>query len=148
MESSCRESIFHTALSIRCLRGISSILYGDTTLSGYFVSADSTDEPRRTIIFNGGYNSTMSERWLAIRAAALARGYNFLAFNGPGQGAAVRQQHLYFRPDWKSVLTPVINYALTRTNIDPRAMVILGWGIEGVPCGTRGYTGALCGPLS
>lgn len=45
----------------------------------------------------------MSEGWFAIGAAALARGYNFLAFDGPGQGAAIRRQHLYFRPDWEHV---------------------------------------------
>lgn len=108
-----------------------NIPYECTTLPGYFVSLDSTNEPRRTIIFNGGYDSTMSEGWFAIGAAALARGYNFLAFDGPGQGAAVRRQHLYFRPDWENVLTPIIDYALTRTDIDNSAIAVFGWSMGG-----------------
>ncbi|KAJ5586299.1 hypothetical protein VI817_008454 [Penicillium citrinum] len=108
-----------------------SIPYEGTTLPGYFVSLDNTIKPRRTIVFNGGYDSTMSEGWFAIGAAALARGYNFLAFDGPGQGAAVRRQKLYFRHDWEHVLTPVIDYALTRTDIDANAIAIFGWSMGG-----------------
>lgn len=108
-----------------------SIPYEETTLPGYFVSVDKTGKPRRTIIFNGGYDSTVSEGWFAIGAAALARGYNFLAFDGPGQGAAVRKQHLYFRPDWEHVLSPVVDYALTRKEVDATAVVIFGWSMGG-----------------
>ncbi|KAJ5383281.1 Peptidase M35 deuterolysin [Penicillium concentricum] len=73
----------------------------------------------------------LSEEWFAIGAAALARGYNFLAFDGPGRGAAIRRQHLHFRPDWENVLTPVVDYALTRTDIDVNAIVIFGWSMGG-----------------
>jgi pimeloyl-ACP methyl ester carboxylesterase len=107
------------------------IPYEGTTLPGYVVSADNTKEPRRTIIFNGGYDSTMSEGWFAIGAAALERGYNFLAFDGPGQGAALRRQHLHFRHDWENVLVPVVDYALSRADIDPKAMVVFGWSMGG-----------------
>ncbi|TQV97814.1 alpha/beta-hydrolase [Cordyceps javanica] len=108
-----------------------AIPYEETTLPGYFVRADSTMQPCRTIIFNGGYDSTMSEGWFAIGAAALARGYNFLAFDGPGQGAAIRKQHLYFRPDWEHVLSPVIDYALTRNDVDAKAVAVFGWSMGG-----------------
>jgi pimeloyl-ACP methyl ester carboxylesterase len=108
-----------------------AIPYEGTTLPGYFVSLDGSKTPRRTIIFNGGYDSTMSEGWFAIGAAALARGYNFLAFDGPGQGAAVRRQRLYFRHDWEYVITPVVDYALTRADIDANAIAIFGWSMGG-----------------
>lgn len=107
------------------------IPYDNTSLPGYFVKLDDTEKPRRTIIFNGGFDSTMSEGWFAIGAAALARGYNFLAFDGPGQGAAIRQQHLRFRPDWEHVLTPVVDYAVSRTEIDANAIAIFGWSMGG-----------------
>lgn len=106
-----------------------TIQYDDTTLPGYFVSVDKL--PRRTIIFNGGYDSTMSEGWFAIGAAALARGFNLLAFDGPGQGAAVLKQHLYFRPYWELVLSPVIDYALTRQEVGGKSMVVFGWSVGG-----------------
>lgn len=107
------------------------IPYQGTTLPGYFVSPDSTGNARRTIIFNGGYDSTASEAWFALGAAALARGYNFLAFDGPGQGAAVRRQRLYFRPDWENVLTPVVDFALHRKDVDSNAIAIFGWSMGG-----------------
>lgn len=107
------------------------IPYERTSLPGYIVRLDSSKKPRRTIVFNGGYDSTMSEGWFAIGAAAIARGYNFLAFDGPGQGAAIRHQHLYFRPDWENVLGPVVDYALTRPDIDANAIVIFGWSMGG-----------------
>jgi hypothetical protein len=66
------------------------ILYEGTPLPGYFVSSANAQTPRRTIIFNGGFDSTMSKGWSVIGAAALRRGSNFLAFDGPGQGAAIR----------------------------------------------------------
>lgn len=108
-----------------------TIPYEETSLPGYFVRPDGSQEPRRTIIFNGGYDSTMSEGWFAIGAAALERGFNFIAFDGPGQGAAIRRQHLCFRPDWEHVLTPVVDYALSRDDIDANAIVIFGWSMGG-----------------
>jgi alpha-beta hydrolase superfamily lysophospholipase len=59
----------------------------------------------------------------------LRRGYNVLAFDGPGQGAAIRQQKLVFRPDWEAVITPVINYALTREEIAPKKLVLFGYSL-------------------
>ncbi|KAJ5116793.1 alpha/beta-hydrolase [Penicillium angulare] len=108
-----------------------AIPYEADSLPGYFVSPDRAQVARRTIIFNGGYDSTMSEGWFAIGAAAVERGYNFLAFDGPGQGAALRRQHLYFRHDWENVLTPVVDYALTRSDVDPNGIVIFGWSMGG-----------------
>jgi pimeloyl-ACP methyl ester carboxylesterase len=110
-----------------------SIPYENTTLPGYFVSPDATGTPRRTIIFNGGFDSTMSEGWFAIGAAALSRGYNFLAFDGPGQGAVIRSHDLglVFRPDWEKVLTPVVDYTLTRKEVDTDAVAVFGWSMGG-----------------
>lgn len=74
----------------------------------------------------------MSGGWFAIGAAALDRGYNFLTFDGPGQGAALRRQHLHYRPDWENVITPDVDYTLSRVDTDANAMVIFGWSMGGV----------------
>ncbi|KAL4985932.1 alpha/beta-hydrolase [Aspergillus falconensis] len=108
-----------------------SIPYEGTSLPGYFIRSDRADKPRRTIIFNGGFDSTSSEGWFAIGAAALARGYNFLAFDGPGQGAAIRRQGMHFRHDWENVLTPIMNYALSRAEINANGIVLFGWSMGG-----------------
>ncbi|QUQ65894.1 alpha/beta hydrolase family protein [Kutzneria sp. CA-103260] len=107
----------------------SEIPYEGTTLPGYLYTVD--DTPRPTVIYNNGYDSTLDESYFAIGAAALARGYNVLAFDGPGQGAALRKQGLVFRPDWEAVITPVVDFALTRPEIVPDRIALFGYSLGG-----------------
>lgn len=62
------------------------IPYEGKFLHGYFFKAAADDAPRKTLIVNGGYDSTAEEAFLFSGAAALERGYNALVFDGPGQG--------------------------------------------------------------
>ena len=105
------------------------IPYEGTTLPGYLYTVDNS--PRPTIVYNSGYDSTLEESYFAIGAAALARGYNVLAFDGPGQGAALRKQGLVFRPDWEAVITPVLDFALTRPEIAPDRIALFGYSLGG-----------------
>ncbi|MBY8883653.1 alpha/beta fold hydrolase [Streptomyces sp. PTM05] len=107
------------------------IPYEDTTLPGYLFLVDDSGTPRPTVIFTSGFDSTLEEAYFAIGAAALRRGYNVLAYDGPGQGAALREQRLVFRPDWEAVVTPVVDYALTRPEIDPDRLVLTGYSLGG-----------------
>jgi alpha-beta hydrolase superfamily lysophospholipase len=61
----------------------------------------------------------------------LRRGYNVLAFDGPGQGAVLRDQKLVMHPDWEAVLTPVVDYALTRGEIAADEIVLFGYSLGG-----------------
>jgi pimeloyl-ACP methyl ester carboxylesterase len=108
-----------------------SIPYEHTTLPGYLYLVDDSGTPRPTLIYNSGYDSTLEESYFAIAAAALARGYNVLAFDGPGQGAALREQRLVFRPDWEAVITPVIDFALTRAEVEPSQISLFGYSLGG-----------------
>jgi pimeloyl-ACP methyl ester carboxylesterase len=106
-----------------------AIPYERTTLPGYFFSVDDSGEPRPTIVFNGGFDSTLEEAYFAIGAAALRRGYNVLAFDGPGQGAALREQGLHFRHDWEEVVRPVIDVALTIPEVAPDRIALVGYSL-------------------
>jgi pimeloyl-ACP methyl ester carboxylesterase len=108
-----------------------SIPYQRTTLPGYLYRVDDSGRARPTIIYNNGFDSTLEESYFAIAAAALARGYNVLAFDGPGQGAALREQALVFRPDWEAVIGPVIDHALTRPEIADDRIVLFGYSMGG-----------------
>src|SRR5882757_1528857 len=108
-----------------------AIPYQDTTLPGYLYLVDDSGTARPTVIYNSAYDSTLEESYFAIAAAALARGYNVLAFDGPGQGGALREQRLVFRPDWEAVVTPVIDFALTRPEIDPGRIALFGYSLGG-----------------
>src|SRR5712692_1455984 len=108
-----------------------SIPYEGTTLPAYLFLVDDSGAARPTIIYNSGYDSTREESYFAIAAAALRRGYNVLAFDGPGQGAALREQKLVMRPDWEAVITPVVDYALTRGEIAAGKIVLFGYSLGG-----------------
>ncbi|MFB7668924.1 alpha/beta fold hydrolase [Kitasatospora sp. NPDC056138] len=107
------------------------IPYEDTSLPGYLFLVDDSGVPRPTVIFTSGFDSTLEESYFVVAAAALRRGYNVLAYDGPGQGAALREQQLVFRPDWEAVVTPVVDYALTRTEIAPDRLALAGYSLGG-----------------
>jgi hypothetical protein len=59
----------------------------------------------------------------------LRRGYNVLAVDGPGQGGALHLQKLVMRPDWEAVITPVVDYALARREIEPGRIAGFGYSL-------------------
>ncbi len=107
------------------------IPYEGTTLPGYFYKPDTSDKPRPTIIFHGGYDSSLEELFYYGGAPAILRGYNCLTWDGPGQGAPIREQKLPFRPDWEKVVSPAVDYALTRPDVDGDNLVLIGMSLGG-----------------
>jgi pimeloyl-ACP methyl ester carboxylesterase len=107
------------------------IPYEGTTLPGYLFLVDDSGEPRPTVLYHGGYDSTLEEDYLGLAAGALRRGYNVLAFDGPGQGATVRDQGLHFRPDWEAVVTPVVDFAVALPEVDASRLVLIGTSLGG-----------------
>lgn len=107
------------------------IPYEGTTLPGYFYKVDDSDQPRPTLIFHGGYDSSIEELFYYGGAAAVRRGYNCLTFDGPGQGRPLREQNLVFRHDWENVVTPVVDYALSRTDVDGDRLALKGLSLGG-----------------
>ncbi len=106
---------------------IIAIPYGNTTLPGYFYSPDTSGTPRPLLIIQTGFDGCQEELH-PYAMAAVRRGYNVLTFEGPGQGAVIREQHIPFRPDWEAVVTPVVDYAVTRTDVDRDRIAL--WGIS------------------
>lgn len=106
------------------------IPYEGTTLPGYFCRVDDSGKPRPTLIVTNGYDSTINELYLDF-AAVLPRGYNLLLYDGPGQGRALIKQGLVMRPDWENVVKPVVDYALTRPEVDPEKIAIMGISLGG-----------------
>ena len=107
------------------------IPYEGTTLPGYFFRVDDSGTSRPTLLLQTGFDGTAEELYFSGGAAALRRGYNCLAFEGPGQGRVIREQKIYFRPDWEKVVTPVVNFALTRPEVDPDLTALMGLSFGG-----------------
>lgn len=107
------------------------IPYADTTLPGYFYPAATPGGQRRpTLIAQTGYDGTQEEL-LGTALAAVRRGYHCLTFEGPGQGRVIRKQGLPFRPDWEQVVTPVVDYLLTRPDVDYAKIALYGLSFGG-----------------
>jgi hypothetical protein len=106
------------------------IPYDTTTVSGYLFAPDGAAQARPTVIFPCGYDSTAEAGWANV-PAALERGYNALVFEGPGQGDALYVQRLFLRPDFEHVLTPVLDWLLTRPEVHPDALVLIGRSFAG-----------------
>lgn len=107
------------------------IPYEGTTLPGYFYKVDNSGKPRPILVFHGGYDSSVEELFYFGAAAAVRRGYNCLTFDGPGQGAPMREQKLAFRFDWEAVVTPAVDYALSRSDVDGDHLVLMGMSLGG-----------------
>jgi alpha-beta hydrolase superfamily lysophospholipase len=105
-----------------------SIPYGRYKLPGYFFSPAGAKKARPTLIMNNGSDGAISGMWSQGGAAALDRGYNFLAFDGPGQQSMLFEKGLPFRPDWEAVITPVVDFLLARRDVSKRKLAI--WGIS------------------
>ncbi len=107
------------------------IPYEGTTIPGYFHPADNSATPRKTLVLNNGFDGSAEEmHWMGARAA-VERGYNVLVFDGPGQFGTVHRQGLHFRHDWEKVVTPVVEYLLTRKDVDPSKLALHGVSLGG-----------------
>ena len=101
-----------------------AIPYDGTTLPGYFLRGGAGR--RRTLVFANGSDGSMVDAWAGCGFDGLARGWNVLLFDGPGQGAALVRQGLHFRPDWEAVLTPVVDILAGRDDVDPGRIAVMG----------------------
>lgn len=108
-----------------------AIPYEGTTLPGYFLRASGDPTPRRTVILVNGYDGTAEELYFSSGAAASARGYHVLMFDGPGQGVVLLEQGLTMRHDWEAVVTPAVDHLLARPEVDDSQVVLIGLSLGG-----------------
>ena len=109
---------------------IVSIPYENTGMPAYFYRVD--EKARPTLIIHGGFDSTGEELYFQVVVDALARGYNCLTFEGPGQGGMIREKKIPFRPDWENVVGKVIDYLETREDVLHGKLVLMGMSFGGL----------------
>lgn len=108
------------------------IPFEGTTLPGYFLPATGReDETRPLVIFTNGYDATVVELYFACAVPAARRGFHTLFFDGPGQGEMLIEHAMPIRPDWETVIRPVVDFALTLPNVDPERIALSGWSLGG-----------------
>ena len=102
------------------------IPYETSTLPGYLIRPSDDDEPRATLILNNGSDGSHSSMWGDGAHGALARGYNVLFFDGPGQQSLLFEHGVHLRHDWENVITPVVDFLLARADVDPTKIAVYG----------------------
>jgi hypothetical protein len=103
-----------------------AIPYEGGGLPGYLFVPAADGRPRPTLILNNGSDGAMTSLWPGLGGPALARGYNALVFDGPGQQSLLFDHQVPFRPDWEYVVTPVVDYLVGRPEVDADRLAIYG----------------------
>ena len=97
-------------------------------LPGYFLQPAATEaRPRNTVIALTGFDGTAEELYFQTGQAALDRGWNVLIAEGPGQMGFLRfHSDVAFRPDYERPVGAMIDYVLSRREVDPQRLAIYG----------------------
>jgi alpha-beta hydrolase superfamily lysophospholipase len=107
-----------------------AIPFGSHHLNAIYYPGPAEAAGRPLLMVVGGYDSTMEELYLSVGAAALARGYAVLTYEGPGQGSVLREQGLAMQPDWEKPNGAVLD-AFLASHPKPHGIVLLGESLGG-----------------
>jgi dienelactone hydrolase len=105
------------------------IPYAGTTLPGYLSKPRGSTAPRLpAVIAYGGADSTVTPTW---GPEYLQRGMAYLFVDGPGQGIPLRIKHVYAPPDAERVAKAIVDYLVSRPDVDPSRIGITGASMGG-----------------
>jgi hypothetical protein len=108
-----------------------TIAAADVSVRGQLYRPDPDGQRRPTLVFPGGFDGTSQEFWKLGAYAALGRHWNALAFDGPGQGGLLIEDGITMRPDFESVLGPVIDWLVDQAGVDPDRVAVVGRSLGG-----------------
>jgi len=106
------------------------IPFEGTTLPGY-LCLDGSGKKRPLIVAHSGFDGTAEELYFSLAFFAVRRGYHCLLFEGPGQGRVIREQKIPFRPNWETVVAPVVDFALRQPEVVPDKIALIGYSMGG-----------------
>lgn len=108
------------------------IPFEGASLLAYVIPAQGrANEIRPLLIFNNGYDGTITDLFFASAVAASQRGYHALIFDGPGQGTTLIEHGMTLRPDWETVIKVLVDFAQTLPNVDLQKIALCGWSLGG-----------------
>jgi pimeloyl-ACP methyl ester carboxylesterase len=98
-------------------------------LAGYLWKVDGSEERRPTILLIGGMETFAEDCYFILGRSAAERGYNVLTVDVPGQGVNP-DRGLFLEAKMQVPLRSVVDYTLTRPEIDPDRLALHGisWG--------------------
>jgi pimeloyl-ACP methyl ester carboxylesterase len=105
------------------------VAFQSKKLPGYFWKADDNRQKRPTLIVIGGIETFAEDGYFITGPFGTRRGYNLMTVDLPGQGMNPKQG-LYLDARSEMPIKAVINYALSRPDVDPDRLALFGfsWG--------------------
>lgn len=94
-------------------------------LPGYFLHGDNRNMNMPTLIMIGGGETCAEELYFWVGPAGVRRGYHVLLVDLPGQGNTPFDG-LFFRADSEVPIRTVVDYVLTRPEVDPERLGLFG----------------------
>lgn len=94
----------------------------------WYAASEDRNAKRPTMIVGNGFDAAQEDSYHYYCAPALARGWNCITYEGPGQNTVRRTQDLGFIPEWERVATPVVDYILLEKAqvVDEDRLVLVG----------------------
>jgi pimeloyl-ACP methyl ester carboxylesterase len=101
---------------------------GNFTIEAVWYASENKDAKAPTLIVGNGYDAAQEDSFHVYCVPALARGWNCITYEGPGQPTVRINQKIGFIPDWERVVTPVVDYLFREKShlVDPDRLVLLG----------------------
>jgi len=84
-----------------------------------------------TVLMTCGYDSPPEEFYSLGGYEAALRGFNVVAFSGPGQAEMLYERGIPFRPDFEAVVGPVIDFVERTAGLDASRIAIVGRSFGG-----------------
>ncbi|KAJ5775818.1 Alpha/Beta hydrolase protein [Penicillium nucicola] len=110
------------------------------TVPAYFYPANpqlpaNQGAPKRrlpTVIVGTGYDGSQQAIYHSNCLEIIERGWNCITYEGPGQPTVRRDQDMGFIPEWWEVVTPVVDYARARHDVDIDKVALMGVSYGGL----------------
>jgi alpha-beta hydrolase superfamily lysophospholipase len=106
-----------------------AIPFGEQTIPAYVVPAFGTRRPAPAVLLCDGLDANKEEMFYVALSLA-RRGITTVAFDGPGQGAALRLQGMTARHDFEVPVAACVDWLAAREDIDAARIgfVAASWG--------------------
>lgn len=109
------------------------ILTENFTIEAIWYTPAVDNAKRPTLVIGNGYDAAQEDSYHYLVAPALARGWNVMTYEGPGQPTVRRNSDIGFIPDWEKVVTPVIDELMSRKGcfVDEERLTLVGISMGG-----------------
>lgn len=97
-------------------------------IPGTFFPSPKGSGRRPTVIISEGSDGQNVETMQFGVTAGLARGYNVVLFEGPGQMSLLFQRHIPFTADWQDVVGPVLDWTKSRSDVGKVGLIGISFG--------------------